>query len=47
MKKDARRLLKIFKKAIYSQQFLESHRKSKNCFIRKRKMPFPNLIGKK
>src|SRR3989344_3316441 len=44
MKKEAKRLLKMFKKTIYSKQFLESHRKSKNSFIRNRKMPFPNLI---
>lgn len=44
MKKEAKRLLKIFKRTIYSQQFLKRHRKSKNSFIRNRKMPFPNLI---
>src|SRR3989344_332853 len=44
MKKEAKRLLKMFKKTIYSKQFLESHRKSKNSFIRNRKMPFPTLI---
>ena len=44
MKKEAKRLLKIFKKTIYSKQFLENHRKSKNCFIRNRKMPFASLV---
>lgn len=44
MKKEAKNLLKIFKKTIFSRQFLENHRKSKNSFIRNRKMPFPNLI---
>lgn len=44
MKKEAKRLLKIIKQLIYSREFLEHHRKSKNSFIRKRKMPFPELI---
>jgi hypothetical protein len=44
MKKEAKRLLRIFKQTIYSQQFIDIHRKSKNCFIRNRKMPFPALI---
>jgi len=44
MKKEAKRLLSLFKQIIYSRKFLESHRKSKNCFVRKRKMPFPLLI---
>lgn len=44
MKKEAKRLLRIFKQTIYSQQFRDIHRKSKNCFIRNRKMPFPAMI---
>ncbi|GBE19491.1 MAG TPA: IS4 family transposase [Candidatus Pacearchaeota archaeon] len=44
MKKEAKKILKLFKKIINSQQFLEEHRISKNCFIRKRKLPFPILI---
>ena len=46
MKKRAkcRKFLRKIKEIIYSQKFLESHRKSSKYFIRERKLPFPRLI---
>ena len=44
MNKEQKRALEIFKRIIYSQEFLEHHRNSKSSFTRKRKMPFSELI---
>lgn len=43
-KKDCKKILKIIKRLIFSQKFLESRRKSKKDFTRDRKLPFPKLI---
>ena len=38
------KLIDFIKKIIFSQDFLERHRKSEKDFTRKRKLPFPTLI---
>ena len=43
-RKDSKKFIKNLNSIIYSQQFLEHHRKQNKDFTRKRKMHFPNLI---
>src|SRR3989338_3773724 len=44
MKKEAKRTIQTLKRILYSREFLLANRKSSNCFVRKRKLPFPTLI---
>jgi hypothetical protein len=43
-RKISKRFIKKIKEIIFSQRFLESHKKSNKDFTRQRKLPFPKLV---